>query len=90
MAAEARERELMKDIKGWKIGSVYNSERYVYHLARGGTRLMVQVCSSFFHSHAIGGSSQRETVGLCQVFDSRHKHEDIYICIIPRFQGNAA
>lgn len=28
-AAEARERELMKDVKGWEFGSVYNSKRYV-------------------------------------------------------------
>ncbi|KAI5842445.1 GRIM-19 [Morchella snyderi] len=29
MAADARERELMKDVKGWKYGSVYNSDRFV-------------------------------------------------------------
>lgn len=29
IAAEARERELMKDVKGWKFGSVYNTERCV-------------------------------------------------------------
>jgi NADH dehydrogenase (ubiquinone) 1 alpha subcomplex subunit 13 len=28
-AAQAREKELMKDVKGWKEGSVYNSDRYV-------------------------------------------------------------
>lgn len=28
-AAEAREKELMKDVKGWEFGSVYNSKRYV-------------------------------------------------------------
>lgn len=28
-AAEAREREIMKDVKGWKYGSVYNTERCV-------------------------------------------------------------
>ena len=28
-AAEAREKELMKDVKGWKFGSVYHSDRYV-------------------------------------------------------------
>ena len=30
-AAEAREKELMKDVKGWKFGSVYHSDRYTLH-----------------------------------------------------------
>ncbi|RPA79126.1 GRIM-19 [Ascobolus immersus RN42] len=29
LAADAREKELMKDVPGWKNGSVYNSDRYV-------------------------------------------------------------
>jgi NADH dehydrogenase (ubiquinone) 1 alpha subcomplex subunit 13 len=29
LAAQDRERELMKDEKGWSFGSVYNSKRYV-------------------------------------------------------------
>ncbi|KAL7276278.1 tRNA (guanine(9)-N(1))-methyltransferase [Rhizina undulata] len=28
-AAEERERELMKDVKGWKVGSVYHSDRFI-------------------------------------------------------------
>ncbi|KAI5789865.1 GRIM-19 [Pyronema domesticum] len=28
-AAQAREKELMKDVEGWKGGSVYNSDRFV-------------------------------------------------------------
>lgn len=29
LAAAAHEKELMKDVKGWKFGSVYNSDRCV-------------------------------------------------------------
>ena len=29
LAADARERELMKDVKGWEFGSVYTADRYV-------------------------------------------------------------
>lgn len=28
LAIDAREKELMKDVDGWKAGSVYNSDRY--------------------------------------------------------------
>jgi NADH dehydrogenase (ubiquinone) 1 alpha subcomplex subunit 13 len=35
-AAQEREKELMKDVKGWEFGSVYNSDRYVLHHRRLG------------------------------------------------------
>lgn len=35
-AAQAREKELMKDVEGWKGGSVYNSDRYVFLVGERG------------------------------------------------------
>jgi hypothetical protein len=45
LAADAREKELMKDVPGWKEGSVYNSDRYrlcpKFELIKG--KILIQI-----------------------------------------------